>query len=838
LSITQYTKTSHTTHSQALEMPENESRNPRLVTHPRASRSSYNLKDPPEFGFRRIPGSQEALPSFSKYLERFYPKALYDYLSRRETLERELSIFHTAHPRVMEKARLEPNSVEQCRVLQTQHDELMAAYKIELSSQRRELHARYEWKYDDFCRKELLEAVEHKARYMRKLSVPSAKPTTDLVYTLDRSTGPLPSNTHREAGPRADPVAISNPEAQNPPERVLSTHSKGVPSSVELDPVPAPQGLKSSPPSVAHELPSARNPLETGTPISSPPHRPSMRVKPVEQSTKTVLSREPLKGNSLMGIMPSGRIVSVPVPKCVNTRTSGKPPIIKMKVNVEKDAKARRHSHMPKAAPTLLKSTPVSSVRARTPASSSPSSRVISTLRTPNAISTRRVTSDVTRNKIETQSRVSNVPVSQVPLVSPSSQMISTLRTTDVVNTRRGGKGTTHLNPETRTPSRVSRSTTLPPPGKLPISVRRLPSVVSQKPAVGLKVETRTRVSLKTATPRFGKIPFADGIERSDDRSKVIIGPAVEQALTLFSSEVGEGRRVTDTVVSIHDEDRDKCSPSSLTTFMLQTSAPSALSIAPMSTLWPLLPTENPIPPLEVISRRHELSVISKASEASSGRSRGLETARKRSRPSFTPSGGEGGGQLARAAAYIQERLKQCSSAFDEFVRWTPKVPPDRMMESNTLQNTPEISSAERTRANWCLPADGIERSEDCSNMIVGPAVEQALTLLSTEVGERRRVPDTVVSSIHNEEKEDKYTSGHSEVFTLPASAPVTLPVPPMRVISQLHRSVDPIPPFEAVSRRRDLNVINKKSLTSVDHSPNVETARKQSHPPSTPVMV
>ena len=141
MSTTQYTKTSHTTHSQALEMPENESRNPRLITHPRVLQSSYNTKDPPKIGSRRGPVSREALSSFSKFLERFYPKALYDYLSRRETLERELSIFHAAPPRVMEKARLEPNSVEQCRVLQTQHDELVAAYKIELSSQRRELHA-------------------------------------------------------------------------------------------------------------------------------------------------------------------------------------------------------------------------------------------------------------------------------------------------------------------------------------------------------------------------------------------------------------------------------------------------------------------------------------------------------------------------------------------------------------------------------------------------------------------------------------------------------------------------------------------------------------------------
>src|SRR6266581_638863 len=372
-------------------MPENESRNPRLVTHPRASRSSYNTKDPPEFGFRRIPGSQEALSSFSKYLERFYPKALYDYISRRETLERELSIFHAAHPRVMEKARLEPNSVEQCRVLQTQHDELVAAYEIELSSQRRELHARYERKYDDFRRKELLEAVERKARYTQKLSVLSAEPTMDLVYTLDRSAGPLPSNMHRETGPRADPVAVSNPEAQDPPERALSTRSKDVPSSVELDPVPAPQGLKSSPPSVAHELPLAHNPLETGTPISSPPHRPSMRVKPVEQSTKTVLSREPPKGNSLMGTKPSNRVTSEstsPSSKRATIRNAVESPQAVMKrkevssVKAAKGTSATKHSPMPKAAPTLLKSMPVSSIWALPPAPSFPSCQVISTPRT------------------------------------------------------------------------------------------------------------------------------------------------------------------------------------------------------------------------------------------------------------------------------------------------------------------------------------------------------------------------------------------------------------------------------------------------------------------------
>src|SRR6266576_1611037 len=662
LSTTQYTKTSHTTHSQALEMPENESRNPRLVTHPRVFQSSYNLKDPPEFGFQRIPGSREALPSFSKFLERFYPKALYDYLSRRETLERELSIFHAAHPRVMEKARLEPNSVEQCRVLQTQHDKLMAAYEIELSSQRRELHARYERKYDDFRRKELLEAVERKARHTRKLSVPSAEPTTDLVYTLDRSA-----------------VAVSNPKTPNPPERVQLTRSKASPSSVEPDPVPAPQGFNSSPPSVAHELPSARNPLEMGTPISSPPHRPSMRVKPVEQSTKTVLSREHPKGNSLMGAKPSSRVVSAPaspvhVNRCAALRPSA---TTRKEVSMEKrGTSAIKHSPVPRAALTLPKSTPVSYIWALP---TTPSSRANLMLRIPSTISTRQVASDVTRRKIETQSRVSNVPVSQVPLVSPSSQMISMLRTTDFVNTHRGGKGTTRWNPETRTPSRVSRSTTLPLPGKSPISVRRLPSVVRQKPAVGLKVETRTRVSSKAATPRFGKIPSANGIERSDDRSKVIIGPAVEQALTLFSSEVGEGRRVSDTVVSIHNEEKeDVYAPNHSAASTLPASTPTDPSVPPTFDVPQLKPSDDRIPRFGVIYRRHNLSVVSKTSLTSEVHSPSLETARKRSHPSSTFTRVEGGGQLARAAAYIRERSTRRSPAFDEFVCRTPKVPPDR----------------------------------------------------------------------------------------------------------------------------------------------------------------
>src|SRR6266550_4766094 len=141
------------------------------------------------------------------------------------------------------------------------------------------------------------------------------------------------------------------------------------------------------------------------------------------------------------------------------------------------------------------------------------------------------------------------------------------------------------------------------------------------------------RVSSKAATPRFGKILSTNGIERSDDCSKVIIGPAVEQALTLFSSEVGEGRRVPDTVVSIlNGEKRDVRSPS-------------------------------------------------------------LETTRKGSHPPSTPAMAEGGGQLTRAAAYIRERSTRCSPAFDKFICRTLKATPDKTTESDTIRHVPDVAS-------------------------------------------------------------------------------------------------------------------------------------------------
>src|SRR6266566_2867832 len=625
-------------------MPIPESRNPRLVSRIGASRSSYNSKDPPEFGSRGIPDSREALPSFSEYLELFHLKAHSLYLRDRETLKYELSVTRTAQTSIAEKVLLEPDSNEWLSRLES-YIEFAAHLEKGLSSQKRKLYSRYEREYDKFLREELgkvraeerkaradewdrqsaewnkvfeglLEAVESERRYGRERpSTPtpdSCSPqrevrttTPNLARTPDHS-GPPPSIPIEGTRPRTtfvDNQKVSKPEIPNPPERVQLTRSKASPSSTKPDPPSAPRRLKTSPPSVSRELLPARklmtegrkplkSSLETASTdaISGPSPRSRERAKAREQPNRTVLDREPPKGSSLMGAKPASRVVSAPAPKRVDTRTSGEPPIRKTRVDVKKDAKARRHSPMPKAAPTLLKSTPVSSIRARTPASSFPSSR-----------------------------------------------MISTLHTTDVVNTRRGGKGTACWNPETRTLSRVSRSTTLPSSQAIPTRDSLKSSVVSTRRAVSETthhaVETRTRVSSKAATPRFGKIPSADSIERSDDRSDAIIGPAVEQALTLFSSEVGERQRVPDTIISIHNgEKRDVRSPSPKTT-------------------------------------------------------------RKWSNPSYAPARVDGGGQLARAAAYIRERSTQRSPAFDKFICRTPKAPPDKTTESDTIQHVPDVAS-------------------------------------------------------------------------------------------------------------------------------------------------
>lgn len=196
-------------------------------------------------------------------------------------------------------------------------------------------------------------------------------------------------------------------------------------------------------------------------------------------------------------------------------------------------------------------------------------------------------------------------------------------------------------------------------------------------------VETHMRVSPKATTLRLGQRPFAENIEHSEERSTVVVGPAIKLALTSSSSsEVGERLQVSDTAVSIQNgTKKDGYTPSPSTTSTLQVATPVNPFVPPTGAIAPSrLPSDDPMPPIEVISRRRNLSVIKKRSDMSTPCSPSLQTARKWSSPPITLYGTEGG-QLASAAAYIQERLMRRSSAFDEFPRHSPKVRPEQAVD-------------------------------------------------------------------------------------------------------------------------------------------------------------
>ncbi|KAF8328768.1 hypothetical protein F5887DRAFT_1186105 [Amanita rubescens] len=1080
-----------------------ESRNPRLVSQLGAPRGSYNTKDPPELGSRGTPGSREALPSFSNFLEHFYPEALFHYLNRRETLKRELSIFLAAQPRVMEMARREPNPAVQCRVMQADHDRLVAFYEGELSSLERELYAQYERKYSDFRCKELLE-VECKRTRSGSSTGLSVRSTTLKPMCTPVLISPTRTISRERIRQRASLMAsprVSIPETQIPPERVQLTRSEVIPSSAEPDPVPAPQGLNTSHLRAACELLPAR------LPISRPQHSPRVCVKPLERLNTVVLSREFPRGSSLTGVMPSSRVISAPTsPNHANDRVVVKLPATRSKkVSSEKGTSAIKHSPVSKAALTLPKPMPVSSIRAYPAPSSkngtSPSSGVISMQHMSNALNTRREVNKTTHQKKETPSRVSLGPSSPRAGNMPS-LAVSGRRKSSVVEPRLVVSSNARQEVGTRT--RVSLNAISPRFGKPPstsglerinvrsnadavpagqastlssskveerrpvpynvvnriikkdkemcsridnaaISLHNPLPPVSLAPAPGIGIskdgstpsskssrvvstqrtsddistrremgntthltEIRMRISMETATPRFGEPPPADVLERSKKRSNVAVGPAIKQALTSSSSEAEERRRVPTTVVSKRKGMNEEThAPIDNAASLLSASAPAIPSALPTHTVTPCQPLDDSMPPLEVISGRHDINVVNKFSEVHSLHSPSLETARKRSNQSITPFSAEGEGQLARAAVYIQERIKRRSSAFNEFPRCNPKIPPDKLdmkasvtrtspirhtesleLSYSPLEATPgllasipvasvadgheikqrrleqavetnrrsdehlgtensvskepatpalaetlrhvcespvsdwnviqdgvicfavlqEASAADKAagvlqRSNEVktpfrelnivsdddisvrsrsptpsvtplLPmhsspsshafptqltpndvktrrgvsktthqaetrmtvssktanrpfdktpsADGIERIDERSNANIGPAVEQALAFFSTEVGERRRVSDAVIS-IHNGEKEDERSPSHSTAFTPLAPAPTTPSVRPTRAVPLLLPSDDMIPPIEVISGRRNPNVVSKASTMDESYSPGSE---------------
>ncbi|KAF8680706.1 hypothetical protein AX14_004483, partial [Amanita brunnescens Koide BX004] len=217
------------------------------------------------------------------------------------------------------------------------------------------------------------------------------------------------------------------------------------------------------------------------------------------------------------------------------------------------------------------------------------------------------------------------------------------------------------------------------------------------------------RILLQDAVPLFDKIPSANGKEHSDEHSNVNAGPVVEQALTLLSSEVGERRRAPDAIISSHNGGKEvDHAYSTSATFTLPASSPISPSGHPVCAMALRQSLDSPLPLVKVIPRRREPGIISKASGENNIRSQvGLLTAERQSFPLLTDARSEGGEQLVRAAAHIQEHLTRCSSACDKFVSRKLKVLPDKKAEPDMQQHV--IHETEKARASLCSPESLME---------------------------------------------------------------------------------------------------------------------------------
>src|SRR6266576_389918 len=104
------------------------------------------------------------------------------------------------------------------------------------------------------------------------------------------------------------------------------------------------------------------------------------------------------------------------------------------------------------------------------------------------------------------------------------------------------------------------------------------------------------------------------------------------------------------------------------------------------------------------------------------------------------------------------------------------------------------------------------------------------IPLLLDKIGEKRRIYDTVVN-IQINKSEDNAPEA-TTTSALPFSTPLPSFIHPTPTASAPPPSDEPSPPVEVVTRRRILNVVNKKSSASeLPHSPYLGTARRQSQP-------
>ncbi|KAF8332547.1 hypothetical protein F5887DRAFT_1080693 [Amanita rubescens] len=121
------------------------------------------------------------------------------------------------------------------------------------------------------------------------------------------------------------------------------------------------------------------------------------------------------------------------------------------------------------------------------------------------------------------------------------------------------------------------------------------------------------------------------------------------------------------------------------------------------------------------------------------------------------------------------------------------------------------------------------------STSILGPSnIWVQSSLLSIELGEKRRIYDTTVVNIQHI-SEEMSSPNASVASTLSVPAPATSSV---QVEAPRHPLDEDRPPIEAVSRQHGLNVVNDRTTVSKVYSRNSQTVRRQSNPNNYPSEV
>src|SRR6266576_1502824 len=353
---------------------------------------------------------------------------------------------------------------------------------------------------------------------------------------------------------------------------------------------------------------------------TSPPnitHEPISARTPI--FVKSVLEMvSPISRPSLnLGIKPSNRTVLTPFPKCRDVK---KQSIGKAEVSLTKGTSAVKHL---------------------------PASKTVSLPSKPSPVVTSSTRASSTRPSLMHPSK---------DRTSPPFPVVSKRRASNVVSTNLVvNSNTTYCLSETL--SRVSNGSPLLPSGEKPSS-----------PVAGEAKRTVEPKGELSCSPKFH--------ERSAERSTRFQRLVSERVPTiLLSDEAGEKRRIYDAVVNIQINKSEDNAPEAISTSALSfsTSLPSFIHPTPTTSAPP--PSDEPSPPVEVVTRRRILNIVNKKSSASElPHSPYLGTARRQSQPSRNE-----GEQLARAVAYIRERISRRSLACNESVRCSPAVPPDKI---------------------------------------------------------------------------------------------------------------------------------------------------------------